>query len=211
MSEEGMRDGIQLQKQIMIRASESPDDAGRCAIVILRGAEIVTAHVIRLNTPGKILERQLVISAPSDVVRDRVINDAAGVDVPDAAQALHKGSPSPHVGRNSKTAEAVVLRDAAAIEAAAIENHPEVPIAGEGNELGGSVPAAIALRVHHVGELAVGDTGVKGSVWNQLCRHRDREGSEGDTCQHRSGNFRHELFLPGNTPAKKRAEINKIC
>ena len=93
-----------------------------------------------------------------------------------------------------------------AIEAAGIDDDPEVREAGERKGFKGAVPAAIALFIDDVGELAVGDSGVNVSVGKksiELCRHRDGEQKQGQERQHCGSSFRHEIFLPGGRAGKK--------
>src|ERR1035438_1200535 len=186
--------------------SESPDNSGGGAVVVLVGAGIVTVHVIALQPPGKILEGKFIVGAAADVDRERVIDEAVGVYVADASHGMHEGAPFSVGDRKARTADDVILLDPGAIKAAAIGDQAEAGETGEGNGFVRAGPAAITLLVDDVGELSVGDSGVDVAIGKksvELCRHRDREQHEYNKRQHSGGSLRHEIFLPGGCAGKK--------
>src|SRR5580765_8897483 len=112
--------------------SEPPDDSGGCSVVILHGAGVLGVHVIALQSPGEILEPQLVVHTASGVYDQWLIDGSAGVQVANAGHGMNKWSPFADIGGETRTAHGVVLGFAAAVEAAAVDYQPEAGQADEG-------------------------------------------------------------------------------
>src|ERR1700722_7378768 len=128
---------------------------------------------------------------------------------------MHKRTPATVVLRQSRAPQKIILRDfsrsIAAIKAAGVDYDSKMSKAGERERFAGAIPAAIALLVDDIGKLAIGNSAVEIAVREQLCRHRNREQSQTNQCQHRRSSLRHELFLPGGCAGKKAHLINEIC
>lgn len=57
---------------------ESPDKTGGCAVIVLRIAGVVRVHVVALNAPGEILEKDFVVEAAAHIDYKRVIDKGIG-------------------------------------------------------------------------------------------------------------------------------------
>jgi hypothetical protein len=170
-----------LTKKYVADGSEAPDNSSGSPVIVLVGAVIVTVHVIALQPPGEVLEGKLIVRAAANVDRDRVVDEAVGVHVPNASHGVHEGAPFSKADGKAWAGEEVVLLNAAAIEAAAIDHQSEARKAGKGERLKRGVPSAITLLVDDIGELGVGNPSVDVSTGKKsvkLCRHRDREQHE---------------------------------
>ena len=114
--------------------SEAPDDTGGSAVVVLISAEVVGVHVVALQAPGEVLEEEFVVRAAADVDDQRVVDEAARVQVTNAGHGMHEGPPLPEVGRQAWAGDRVVLRNVArircAVEAAGIDHQAEVQESG---------------------------------------------------------------------------------
>src|SRR5580704_15315452 len=97
------------------RNSEAPYQAGGCAVVALIGAEVVAAHVIALQAPGKILEHEFVVGAAADVDDDWIVNVAERLEMLNASHGVDKGTPFSEVGGKARAEDGVILPDAGAI------------------------------------------------------------------------------------------------
>lgn len=132
-------------------------------------------HVVALKAPGKILEEELVVDAAANIDFQRVVDEAAGIQVANTGHGVDEGTPLSEIGGNTGAAEEVVLHESAApVEAADIGDEPDVGISAEGEGFIGAIPSAIALLDHNVAQLAVGNAGVNvpaGKKAVKLCRH----------------------------------------
>ena len=93
--------------------SESPHNSGRRAVIVLSGAGVTGVHVVTLESPGKVLKSQLVVDTAAYVDEDRIVDEAAGVQVADAGHGIDKGAPSSDIAGEPRTRHGVVLGDAA--------------------------------------------------------------------------------------------------
>jgi len=140
---------------------ESPDDSGGCAVVVLGRAGVARVHVVALKTPGKVLEGQFVVNAAADINDHGIVGKAAGIQVADAAQGVDEGAPFPHIRREARTSDTLILGDPGpAIKAARVEDQAKVGESGKRKRFEGTIPAVITLRIYDICELGVGDAGV---------------------------------------------------
>ena len=191
--------GIKPVVQGLLDKLETPDDSGGGAVVILDSTGVVTVHVVTLETPGKVLEAKLVVDPTANVDEKRVVDEAAGVQVPDTSHAVDEGAPATQVGGEADTAERVVLGHALSVEAASVDHQPDTREAGEGEIFKRGVPSFIALLVDDVRKLTVGNSAVDVSTGKQavkLCRHRNGEQQQAQEGQHGGNGFRHEISSP---------------
>jgi len=140
--------------------SEAPNHAGGGLEIVLRNSGVVPVKVVALQSPGEILEGQLVISAAAKVQDEGVVDKAVGSDVTDSGHGLHEGAPFAIVRRETRTADANILRDAGTVETAAIDRDSEMRVAWKREGLEGGIEAVIALFIDHIGEMAVGDSDI---------------------------------------------------
>ena len=193
--------------------SEAPNDSGRGAVVILIGAGVVTVHVVTLETPGKILEAKFVVDASTNVDKQRVVNEAAGIQVADTGHAVDEWAPASEIRGEANATQRVVLGDTSSVEAAPIDNQTDARKAGEGEVFKGGVPSFIALLVDDVRKLTVGNSAVDVSTRKKavkLCRHRNGEQQQAQEGQRGYG-FQHEISLPGPSSRQTSIVINEMC
>lgn len=193
--------------------SETPDDSGGSAIVILIGTGVVTMHVVALDTPGEILKSKFVVDASADVDGQRVIDEATGVEMADSGHPMDERAPPAEAGREANASERIVLGYTFSIEATAVEDETESREAGEGEIFGRDVPSFIALLVDDVGKLTVGNSAVDvstGKKATELCRHRYGEKQQAQQGQRGGNGFRHEISLPGTSSRQTSIVINEM-
>src|SRR5579862_458222 len=187
-------------------SSETPDDSGGGSVIVLIGAGVMTMHVVALQPPGKTLQAKLVVDASAHVNEKRIVDKSAGVQMADPGHGMDEGTPSSDIRRDANTAYTVVLFHAPPGECAGIEHKPQSGKARKRQVFEGNVQAFVALLVHHVGELAVGNSAVDVSTGKkavELCRHRNGEQQQAHEGQHGGSGFRHEISLPGARAGKQ--------
>src|ERR1051326_3356026 len=124
---------VHRKRLLFMIGSESPDDAGGGAIVVLGGAQIMGMHVIALKAPGEILEEEFVVDAAADINFQRIVNKASGIQVAHARHGVDEGTPLSKIGGDAGTAQEVVLnKSAAAVKAADIGDESDAGKAAEG-------------------------------------------------------------------------------
>src|SRR5579859_1064055 len=194
--------------------SEAPDNTGRRAVVILRGAQIMRVHIVALQAPGEILKEELIVGAAANVDLQRVVNEAAGVQMTNAGHGVDERPPLSETGREAWAAQRVVLHQAfAAIKPADIRHQSDAWIAAEREGFVGSIPSAIALLDDDIAELRVGNTDVHVSAGKkavELGRHWNGAQKPARKRQQRGSSFRHEISLPGLRAGKNSNLINEI-
>src|SRR5579864_4566332 len=144
--------------------SEAPDNSGGGAVVILGRAGVMSMHIVALETPGEILEPQLVIDAAAHVDHQRVVHKAIGVEVPDASHGIDERAPLSEIRRDTRPGHGIVLGYAFAIKAAAIDDQADARKAGERECLERTGPPSIALLVDLIGKLSVRNASVNVSI-----------------------------------------------
>src|ERR1700681_4070636 len=104
----------------MDRWSEAPDQSGGSAVIVLRGAAVVTAEVIALQAPGEILEVKFVVGAAAHSDGEGIVDEAVGIDVADSGHGLHERAPFSVSEGKARAADEDVLSDPLAEIAAAV-------------------------------------------------------------------------------------------
>src|ERR1700722_553856 len=95
-------------------------------------------YIVALHSPGESFEVKSVIHAAPHIDRDWVIDEAVGIDVPDARHGVDEGAPFSIVEGNARAAEEHILSNrsrATPIVTAAIDHDSELRKAGEGQVL----------------------------------------------------------------------------
>src|SRR5215469_11200821 len=100
----------QYGKALPRSRSKPPDNAGRCAVVVLIRAGVVGMHEVALHAPGKVLEPELVVDASADIDQQRTIREPAGVPVTDPGHRVHERAPLAHSDRIPRAAHNVIFR-----------------------------------------------------------------------------------------------------
>src|ERR1700733_13667445 len=153
--------------------SESPHQSSGSAKIILSRAQHVCVHVVELQAPGKVMKKEelkFAIHAAAGILRDRVVSHAIRCHALGSAHDVDEGTPLAVVEGKSWAQEQVVLLNSPAIKTAAIQDHANVGMAGEGEVFEGRIPSAkrVAVIRDDVDGIAVSDSNIHVSARKQL-------------------------------------------
>ncbi len=136
-------------------------------------------------------ELKFAIDAAAGVFCDGIVGEAVGGEALAAAHDVNEGPPLAVVHGKARADKEVVLLDALAIEAAAIENDADMRVMGKRKIFKGGIPSAKGVTVggNDIDPILVGDTDVNVSTGKDLRLRRTYKNQGTQQCQHYGCDF----------------------
>src|SRR5882672_490434 len=89
--------------------SEAPHDTSRSSVVILCGGQIMRAEIVALQSPGEVLEENLIVHAAADIDCGRAIGVSTRIYFLNATNGVYERAPFAEAGRQARAREKVIL------------------------------------------------------------------------------------------------------